>query len=373
MSRFTRSRSAAYNLPHAKIIQEKYTTMKTQRILSTFFGIVMGFALVTAANAQQPQPAKPVQKPTAQPEKKPGENQDQKEQVLPGGVVYNVRLPIAVIDKGNRFVVDLKQSDFEIYEDKVKQEDIVSFIAETNLPLDIALLMDTSNSVKPKLKFQRDAAVSFLQTVLRPRMDRALFLSFNSDIELQQDYTNRIDLLSSAIDKVKAYGETRLYDAVYRICEEKMFAEAGRRRAIVLITDGEDTASDHSLEETLNLALRAEVVVFVISNKAAGFFGVQAGQVDSNEDKTLKRLAEDTGGRAFFTGTTLELERGFANVTKELRSQYLIAYEPSNTNFDGKIRQIEVRLPGKKDFKVRTRKGYPAVRPGALTSDVKPN
>ena len=347
--------------------------MKTQRILSTFLVLVAGLALVTTANAQQPQPTKPAQKPTAQPEKTAGENPNQKDQVLKAPDVYNVRLPIAVVDKGSRFVVDLKQEDFEIYEDKVKQEDIVSFIAQTNLPLDIALLMDTSNSVKPKLKFQRDAAISFLQTVLRPRVDRALFLSFNSDIELQQDYTNRIDLLSSAIDKVKAYGETRLYDAVYRICEEKMLAPDGRRRAIVLITDGEDTASDHTLIETINLALRAETVVFVISNKAAGFFGVQAGQVDSNEDKNLKKLAEDTGGRAFFTGTTIELEKGFANVTKELRSQYLIAYSPSNTNFDGKTRQIEVRIPGKKDFKVRTRKGYPAVRSGALTSDVKPN
>jgi Ca-activated chloride channel family protein len=141
----------------------------------------------------------------------------------------------------------------------------------------------------------------------------------------------------------------------------------------VLITDGDDTASDHTLEETINIALRAEVVVFVISNKAAGFFGVQAGQVDSTEDKNLKKLSEDTGGRAFFTGTTLELERGFANVTKELRSQYLIAYSPSNSNLDGKFRQIEVKLPGKKDYKIRTRKGYPAVRPGALASDAKPN
>jgi Ca-activated chloride channel homolog len=346
--------------------------MKTQRIFSTFFVLVVGLTLVTPTTAQQPQPTKPAQKPTAPTEKNTGENPNQKDQVIKAPDVYNVRLPIAVLDKGGRFVTDLKKEDFEVYEDKVKQEEVEQFEL-TKLPLDIALLMDTSNSVKPKLKFQRDAAVSFLQTVLQPRVDRALFLSFNSDIELQQDYTSRIDLLSTAIDKVKAYGETRLYDAVYRICEEKMFAEAGRRRAIVLITDGEDTASDHSLEETINIALRAEAVVFVISNKAAGFFGVQAGQVDSNEDKNLKKLAEDTGGRAFFTGTTIELERGFANVTKELRSQYLIAYSPSNTNFDGKIRQIEVRLPGKKDFKVRTRKGYPAIRPGALASDAKPN
>lgn len=350
--------------------------MKTSRLIFIFVLALslLGVALAQTQQTQPPKPKPPEKAQTPAPDKtKPtGENPDQQGPVL-RDTTYNVRLPIAVTDKTNRFVVDLKQADFEIYENKVKQEDIVSFIAEADLPLDIALLMDTSNSVKPKLKFQRDAAVSFLQTVLRPRKDRALFLSFNSDIELQQDYTNRIDLLSKAIDTVKAYGETRLYDAVYRICEEKMFAEFGRRRTIVLITDGEDTASDHTLEEAISIALRSETVVFVLSNKAAGNFGVQAGQVDSDEDKNLKKLAEDTGGRAFFTGTTLELEKRFADVTKELRSQYIIAYSPTNVNFDGKFRQVEVKIPGKKDMKIRTRKGYEVKKPAGPTADAKPN
>ncbi|MFN7927396.1 MAG: VWA domain-containing protein [Blastocatellia bacterium] len=353
--------------------------MKISRLISTFL-VALSCLTIAQAQSQQtplPKPKQPEtpQNPTQSKTKPAGETPDQQVPEFRDRpiVTYNVRLPLAVTDKSNRFVTDLKQADFEIYEDKVKQEDIVSFLAEANLPLDIALLMDTSNSVKPKLKFQRDAAVSFLQTVLRPRQDRALFLSFNSDIELQQDYTNRIDLLSQSIDKVKAYGETRLYDAVYRICEEKMFAEAGRRRAIVLITDGEDTASEHTLTDAINIALRSETVVFVISNKAAGFFGVQAGQVDSAEDKNLKKLAEDTGGRAFFTGTTLQLEKGFASVTQELRSQYIIAYSPSNINFDGRFRQIEVRVPGKKDMKIRTRKGYEARDSSGPAAVAKPN
>lgn len=342
--------------------------MKTSRLIYPFL-VVVSLMVFVQAQTQQTPPPKPKQTDKAKPT---GENVEQQEQVEKVKT-YNIRLPIAITDKSNRFVVDLKQADFEIYENKVKQEDIVEFKSEADLPLDIALLMDTSNSVKPKLKFQRDAAVSFLQTVLRPRKDRALFLGFNSDIELHQDYTNRIDLLSQSIDKVKAYGETRLYDAVYRICEEKMFAEAGRRRAIVLITDGEDTASEHTLDEAVNIALRSETVVFVISNKAAGFFGVQAGQVDSEEDKNLKRLAEDTGGRAFFTGTTLQLEKGFASVTQELRSQYLITYSPSDSNFNGKFRQIEVKIPGKKDMKIRTRKGYEAKDASSPTTDAKLN
>ncbi len=332
--------------------------------------------VAVCANAQPTKPAQPAksenkQKPGQDKDKTAGDSQDPQTPVsIP---TFNVRIPVAVVDKGGRFITSLAKADFEIYEDKAKQEDIVYFKSESDLPLDIGLLMDTSNSVKPKLKFQRDAAVSFLQTVLRVGKDRALFLSFNSDIELQQDFTNRIDLLGQAIDKVKAYGETKLYDAVYRVCEEKMFTEAGRRRAIVLITDGEDTASEHSLEDAINIALRTETVVFVISNKAAGYFGVQGGQVDSSEDKNLKKLAEETGGRTFFTATTLELEKGFASVTKELRSQYIIAYQPNTVNFDGKFRHIEVKLTNRKDLKVRARKGYPAVRPGTLASDVKTN
>jgi Ca-activated chloride channel homolog len=309
------------------------------------------------------QPTRPAPKPT---QEKPQKADDQ--QPTTKIITRNVRLPIAVIDKGQRFVVDLKKEDFEVYEDKVKQLKIEDFKPQYDLPLDIALLMDTSNSVKPKLKFQRDAAVSFLQTVLRIQKDKALFLSFNSDVELQQDFTNRIDLLAKAIDKVKAYGETRLYDAVYSVCEEKMKGESGRRRVIVLITDGEDTASEHSLEDAIKIALKTETIVFVISNKASGFFGVQGGQVDSSEDKYLKRLAEETGGSSAFTGTVIELEKTFSRIDKELRSQYLIVYEPSNDDFNGKMREVEVKLPGKKDLRIRTRKGYPADPPETIAN-----
>ena len=321
--------------------------------------LLIGLSLLATTVFAQPMP--PAPKPAQEKAPKADEQQTQKI------ITTNVRLPIAVIDKGQRFIVDLKKEDFEIYEDKVKQV-IEDFKAQSDLPLDIALLMDTSNSVKPKLKFQRDAAVSFLQTVLRIQKDKALFLSFNSDVELQQDFTNRIDLLAKAIDKVKAYGETRLYDAVYSVCEEKMKGEFGRRRVIVLITDGEDTASEHSLEDAIKIALKTETIIFVISNKASGFFGVQGGQVDSSEDKYLKRLAEETGGSSAFTGTVIELEKTFSRIEKELRSQYLIVYEPSNDNYNGKMREVEVRLPAKKDLRIRTRKGYPADPPDTIAN-----
>ena len=174
--------------------------------------------LPTSAIAQQ-QPPPGTKKPAT------AERQDPQD---PGQIVTettNIRLAITVVDKNNKFITNLTRDDFQILEDGAPQT-IESFRKENDLPLDVAVLMDTSNSVKPKLKFEKDASVSFLYTMLQSRRDRALFATFDSEIELHQDFTNRIDLLSQAIDKVKARGETRLYDAVYSVCEEKMFATA---------------------------------------------------------------------------------------------------------------------------------------------------
>jgi Ca-activated chloride channel family protein len=316
--------------------------------------------VVAIASAFRPAVAQQSQPQGQRPEQA---KQDEKKQDEVQGITrtVNVRLPITVTDeKTKRFVVDLKQAEFQVFEDKVPQT-IESFLPLSDLPLDVAVLMDTSNSVKPKLKFEKDAAVSFLQTMLTSRRDRALFATFDSQVELHQDFTNRLDLLTRAIDKIKAQGETRMYDAIYSVCEEKMLAQTGRRRAMVIITDGEDTVSEHSLNEAIDLAQRSETVVFVISTKAGGFFGVQAGTVDRKEDKDLKRLAEETGGRAFFTAEVIELERSFSAIARELRSQYLISYEPINGNFDGKFRKVEVKLPGFKDYRIRTKTGYTAV------------
>ncbi len=339
--------------------------MKKRRWLNVcaLIAFAVGCGLVGASARQSQNPQQPKPQPKQDDKTRPaGEKQEsvKTEQI----VTINVRLPITITDKNNRFVVDLEQNDFEIFEDKAPQS-IVSFVPQSNLPLDVAVLMDTSNSVKPKLKFEKDAAYSFLETVLKSRQDRALFATFDSQVELHQDFTNRLDLLTKAIDKVKAQGATRMYDAIYRVCEEKMFAPTsqGRRHAMVVISDGEDTESERDLKEAIDIAQRSETTVFVISTKAGGFFGVQAGTVDRKEDKELKRLAEDTGGRAFFTAEVIELEKSFSAIARELRSQYLIAYEPTNGNYDGKFRQVEVKLPNHKDLRIRTRKGYTAVPP----------
>ena len=319
---------------------------------------------VSAQQSQNAQPQQPKSQQKKPAEKKPGDRPENLDPQIDKAITINVQLPVTITDKSNRFVTDLKQTDFTINEDKAPQT-IIHFDPQSNLPLDVAMLMDTSNSVKPKLKFEKDAAYSFLETVLKYRQDRALFATFDSQIELHQDLTNRLDLLTKAIDKVKAQGRTKMYDAIYSICEEKMMSGAtlGHRRAMVIITDGEDTESERDLQSVINIAQRSETTIFVISTKAGGFFGVQAGTVDRKEDKELKRLAEETGGSAFFTAEVIELEKSLTRIARELRSQYMITYQPTNENYDGKPRRIEVKLPNHKDLKIRTKAGYTPVPP----------
>jgi Ca-activated chloride channel homolog len=261
--------------------------MKTRRRLNicafVAFAVCCGLVCVDAQQTQTAQQPRPQQKQDGK--TKPGGAKEGNAD--PGQikeVTVNVRLPVTVIDKNNRFVVDLKETDFEIAEDKTPQA-IISFQPQSNLPLDVAVLMDTSNSVKSKLKFEKEAANSFLETALKYREDRALFATFDSQVELHQDFTDRLDLLTQAIDKVKAQGGTRMYDAIYGICEEKMMASTslGRRHAMVVITDGEDTESEREMKEVIDIAQRSETTVYVISTESGGIFGVQAGLVDRKE------------------------------------------------------------------------------------------
>jgi Ca-activated chloride channel family protein len=280
--------------------------------------------------------------------------------------IRRVRLPITVVDKKGQFVPGLTQNDFLVFEDKlpVQIETFSDDLGET-LPLYVAVLMDTSPSTAGKLKFEQESAMNFIQTVVRPRRDRVLFATFDHQIELKQDFTDKLDLLDRAVFGVKKLGtQTALYDAIWQFCDEKLRSVSGRR-VLVVITDGEDTYSRADLRDAIDIAQRTETTIYVISTKAglSGTVpGVRVGEVKDKADNILVKLAEETGGVAFFTGDMLSLERSFTRINKELRAQYLVTYKPANDRYDGSFRRIDVKLASSQGgLKVRTKQGYKAI------------
>lgn len=281
---------------------------------------------------------------------------------------FEVRLPVTVKDKKKNLVSGLSRNDFIVLEDGIEQE-ITFFTDEKSNPeVYVGVLMDTSASTKGKLDFSKEAAMNFIHTVMRLRKDKAAFMTFDHEVNLRQDFTDKLDLLQKAVDKVKKVGsQTALYDAVWQFTDEKLRSAPGRR-VIVIITDGDDTFSRADIEDAIDIAQRTETTIFGISTKE-GFLGtvpgVEIGTVKDKGDKYLTRLCEATGGEAFFTGDMLGLERAFTKISQELRSQYILTYRPANQEYDGRKRKIEVRFKDKNkqdDYKIRTKDSYRAVR-----------
>lgn len=320
------------------------------RFLIVVSALVAAMGSMNVISAQQPRPS-----PSPTPD----------DQGIERITIRRVRLPITVVDKNGAFIGGLTQADFQIREDKIAQE-IETFADVTNdaQPLSVGVLMDTSPSTGGKLKFEQEAAKNFIYTVLK-RKDHVFFATFDDEINLRQDFTDRLDLLNKAVDGIKQMGkQTALFDAIWQACNEKMRSVAGRR-VLVVITDGEDTYSRANLLDAVDIANRTETTIFAISTKG-GYLGsvpgVEMGQVNDQKDRDLLRMAEETGGRAFFTGDMLSLEKSFTKIAKELRAQYLVTYKPTNNKYDGSDRRIEVRLVnGRKDLTVRTKKGYRAI------------
>lgn len=328
-----------------------------KKVFTYFLSLSLLLAGAAVNFAQQPKAQKPAPPVTTEP------GQEKPEVIN----VRRVRLPITVQDKKGQFVTGLTQNDFLILEDKVPQQ-IDSFTSEenNNLPLYVGVLMDTSPSTAGKLKFEQESAMNFIQTVVRPRKDRVLFATFDDQITLRQDFTDRLELLDRAVFAVKATGkQTALYDAIWQFCDEKMRSAQGRR-TLVIITDGDDTYSRADINDAIDIAQRTETTIFAISTKAGlsgAVPGVEAGTVKDRGDKVLERLCEETGGAAFFTGDMLALERALNKVSKELRSQYLITYKSTNSVYDGTYRRVEVKLTSGHDNvkPPRTKRGYKAV------------
>jgi Ca-activated chloride channel family protein len=271
---------------------------------------------------------------------------------------YRVRVDLvnvlcSVFNKDtNSFVTSLMQEDFTVYEDGKKQN-IENFSREIDIPLTLAMLIDTSGSVNPKLQFEQEAAVNFFQTILREN-DRAMLVEFDTGITLRQDFTNDPNKLAGEINSLKAGGMgTKLYDAIYRSCDEKLIRETGRK-AIIILSDGQDEHSSHTLRQATEMALRAEAMIFAISVSKGGFFGASG---DTEGDKVLEDLVKETGGRVFFPFKVEELYDNFRQIDQELRSQYSIGYTSTNSEKDGKYRKIEIKIEDG-GFKLNYSKGY---------------
>jgi VWFA-related protein len=265
--------------------------------------------------------------------------------------VNEVRLVFTVTDRHGHYIKDLKKTDFRVIDDQ-KPAEIRSFYAETDLPLQVGLLVDASNSVRDRFKFEQDAAIEFLNSIIRPRYDKAFVVGFDATPEVTQDFTDSTENLSAGVRMLRAGGGTAMYDALYFACRDKLLKQEQTgpvRRAIILLSDGEDNLSHVTREEAIEMAERAEVIVYTISTNISGMKG--------KGDKVLERIAEATGGRAFFPFQMREMSDAFQSIQEELRSQYAVAYKPANFVADGSFRTIEI-LAQDRGLKVRTRKGY---------------
>jgi len=266
--------------------------------------------------------------------------------------VNEVNVVFTVTDKHGRYVKDLKKEDFKIIDDSKPAVEIRSFSAETDLPLELGLLIDASNSVRDRFKFEQEAAVEFLNQTIRRSYDSAFVIGFDVTPEVTQEFTDDTEALSNGVRMLRPGGGTALYDALYFACRDKLARNRRNgpvRKSIILLSDGDDNQSHVTREEAIEMAQRAEVVVYTISTNLSG-----AG---SHGDKVLERIAEATGGRAYIPFQLTEVANDFANIQEELRSQYAISYKPADFQPDGRYRTIQV-LALEKGLHVRSRHGW---------------
>jgi Ca-activated chloride channel homolog len=266
--------------------------------------------------------------------------------------VNEVNVLFIATDKHGKFVRDLNQTDFKILDDHKPPQAILNVRRETDLPLHLGLLVDVSGSVDSRFDFEQTAATSFLEHTVRSGFDKAFVLGFNSHSQLAQDFTDNAAALSKGIHSLHNGGGTALYDAVYRACKDKLLKDRPERpvrKAIIIVSDGEDNQSEVTRAQAIEMAQRAEVIIYAISTDDSGL--VMRG------DRTLEQLAEATGGRAFFPFKMKDITHSFAAIEDELRSQYVVSYRPADFDADGRYRSIEISSL-KKDTMVRARKGY---------------
>jgi VWFA-related protein len=346
------------------------------RISIAIVALAVVFASPGAAQKSRPAQKPPARsgaqsgqtaKPDAKHQSKDDDIASSDDAVRLGAELVNVMF--SAVDRNNRVISDIRQEDITILEDGRPQQ-IFTFKRETTLPINIAILMDLSGSQEYTFPQERMAAGEFLRSIIRPGKDSASILTFQDDVELVQGLTSRIETLTRAFDEIqysRRFGPsssrrqaTALYDAIYITADEVLSRDSNRtalsddaatRRAIILLTDGVDNASSRKLEEAIDRAWRSGVVIYAVGiGDRFRFEGVR--------EDVLRRMSEETGGRAYFPHGPDDLLDDFRQIESEMRSQYLVAYAPTNTTHDGRFRRIEVRVNARADARIIHRRGY---------------
>ncbi|PYU16775.1 MAG: VWA domain-containing protein [Acidobacteria bacterium] len=342
---------------------------QTKVLISAF----LAAALLLPASAGRAQQASGDAKPQAP--SAPAPNQQAPSQ---SGQTFTVKVNLVdvlftVLNRRNKLVPDLEQGDFKVF-DEGKPQEIRYFSKQSDLPLRIGMLLDTSNSIRDRIKFEQDASVSFLFSVLRRNKDEAFVMTFDDEPQIIQGFTSDTGALRDQIMGTRAGGGTAIYDAIYEACSKELNHPPRPpgdqpdvvRRVMILISDGEDNLSLHTRSEAIELAQRTSVVIYTISTSTQW---VSLSETDPNKtadrkyhltdgDKILQDLAEETGGRAFFPYHVDDLDQSFQDIGDELRNQYSIAYQPANYVLDGRYHKIKVEVPDHKGYQVRARRGY---------------
>jgi Ca-activated chloride channel family protein len=320
-------------------------------------------ALAAAGVAAQPPAQPPAQQTTPVPAQQPPAGQAQPpagQSGTPGDqgftIVRNVNevsLIFTVTDKHGNFIPNLRQSDFALLDDQKAPARITSFTQQTNLPLRVGILIDASTSIRQRFQFEQQAANEFLLETLKARGDRAFVMGFDSTPTVTADWTNNLDALQVGVGKLRPGGGTALFDAVYTACRDKLLdASRGQepvRRAMILVSDGNDNQSRAYIDDSIKMCQRAETIIYAISTNWTPSRG--------KGDDVLQKMSEATGGRAFFPPSIDDINTGFASIEEELRSQYALTYTPADFKADGAFRTIYLYALDRR-YSVRAKKGY---------------
>jgi VWFA-related protein len=270
--------------------------------------------------------------------------------------VNEVNLIFTVIDKHGKFITGLKRENFGLLDDGRPPTAVLRFTQQTNLPLRVGIMLDTSSSIRQRFQFEQDSAIEFLLQILH-RDDRAFVEGFDIETDVAQGFTNNVDLLNQGIRKLRPGGGTALFDALYKTCKDQMLPlqETGAvRRALILVSDGDDNYSRVQESDAIKMCQRADTIVYTISTNISP-------SKDKGDD-VLKAISDATGGQAFYPVKLEDVAVGFRNIEEELRSQYHLVYRPADLRMDGSFRTIYLQANDPR-YKVRAQKGYFSPRP----------